>query len=149
MSPDTPRRILLAVTGLTPQIVTETLYALACRGADTWIPHEIHLITTATGANNARLNLLAGERWFHRLCEDYALPSIAFTPEHIHVLRDAEGRPLAKSCEPHEYFQPHKTNINKAFAYTLSKRSAENYVIGRGKDNSFPLTPEQIASRHH
>ncbi|MBK1645216.1 TIGR02584 family CRISPR-associated protein [Thiocapsa imhoffii] len=90
----TPRRILLAVTGLTPQIVTETLYALACRGADTWIPHEIHLITTATGANNARLNLLAGERWFHRLCEDYALPSIAFTPEHIHVLRDAEGRPL-------------------------------------------------------
>jgi hypothetical protein len=27
-----PRRILLAVTGLTPQIVTETLYALAaCR----------------------------------------------------------------------------------------------------------------------
>ena len=25
------RRILLAVTGMTPQVVTETLYALACR----------------------------------------------------------------------------------------------------------------------
>ena len=95
MSPHTmPHRILLAVTGLTPQIVTETLYALACRSEDPWIPHEIHLITTVTGANNARLNLLAGERWFHRLCEDYGLPPITFTPEHIHVLQDAEGRPL-------------------------------------------------------
>lgn len=362
-----PRRILLAVTGLTPQIVTETLYALARREEDPWIPHEIHLITTATGANNARLNLLAGEGWFHRLCEDYGLPGIVFNPEHIHVLLDAEGgalddirtqadntlaadfiteqlrqltedpdselhvsiaggrktmgyylgyalslygRPqdrlshvlvsdpyetnrgfyyptpyehpihskrgdkeitvdarnaevdlasipfvllrdglperlrtgqtsfsravatanrglqepclvldvaqqrvwaddeeialsktefpillwlaeratrgerttdwsqpevareflsdvaarifnpdgadyqrleeslgwrIAKSCEPHEYFQPHKTNINKAFAYALGKRPAERYVIGRGKDNTFPLPPEQIA----
>jgi CRISPR-associated protein (TIGR02584 family) len=90
----TPRRILLAVTGLTPQIVTETLYALACRDEDPWIPHEVHLITTATGADNARLNLLAGERWFHRLCGDYGLPPIAFNPEQIHVLQDAEGRPL-------------------------------------------------------
>ena len=94
MTQSTPRRILLAVTGLTPQIVTETLYALACRSESPWIPHEIHLITTSTGANNARLNLLAGKRWFHRLCEDYHLPPIAFPPEHIHVLQDDEGRPL-------------------------------------------------------
>ncbi|BCU08386.1 CRISPR-associated ring nuclease Csm6 [Allochromatium tepidum] len=89
-----PRRILLAVTGLTPQIVTETLYALACQQEPPWIPHEIHLITTATGAGNARLNLLAGEGWFHRLCEDYGLPPITFTPEQIHVLQDADGQPL-------------------------------------------------------
>ena len=89
-----PRRILLAVTGLTPQIVTETLYALACRESDPWIPHEVHLITTATGAENARLNLLAGGRWFHRLCEDYGLPPITFTPAQIHVLQDRDGQPL-------------------------------------------------------
>jgi CRISPR-associated protein (TIGR02584 family) len=94
MTQATPRRILLAVTGLTPQIVTETLYALACNRPDPWIPDEIHLITTATGADNARLNLLAGQRWFHRLCEDYGLPPIVFTSEQIHVLQDAEGRPL-------------------------------------------------------
>ena len=94
MTQATPRRILLAVTGLTPQIVTETLYALACDRPDPWIPHEVHLITTATGADNARLNLLAGQCWFHRLCEDYGLPPIVFTPEQIHVLQDAEGRPL-------------------------------------------------------
>ncbi|MBP8284794.1 MAG: hypothetical protein KAX46_12935 [Chromatiaceae bacterium] len=51
---DLPRRILLAVTGLTPQVVTETLYALACRTEPRWVPHEVHLITTALGADNAR-----------------------------------------------------------------------------------------------
>ena len=48
-----PRRILLAVTGLTPQIVTETLYALAVDGNQAWIPTEIRLVTTLRGAKEA------------------------------------------------------------------------------------------------
>ncbi len=89
-----PRRILLAVTGLTPQVVTETLYALACRAQLPWIPDEIHLITTATGAENARLNLLRPDGWFHRLCADYQLPAIEFPVRNIHTLRAADGAPL-------------------------------------------------------
>ncbi len=89
-----PRRILLAVTGLTPQVVTETLYALACRMESPWVPDEIHLITTATGAENARLNLLLPEGWFHRLCADYRLPAIGFPVENIHILTDAAGHAL-------------------------------------------------------
>ncbi len=96
-----PRRILLAVTGLTPQVVTETLYALAHQEPP-WIPDAIHLITTATGAENARLNLLAGQRWFHRLCADYRLPAIAFTPAHIHVVPDADGQPLDDIRSPEQ-----------------------------------------------
>ena len=55
-----PRRILLAVTGLSPQIVTETLYALAVApepGARAFVPSEIHLVTTRSGAEKARLAL--------------------------------------------------------------------------------------------
>lgn len=89
-----PRRILLAVTGLTPQVVTETLYALACRAESPWVPDEIHLITTATGAENARLNLLLADGWFHRLRADYDLPEIEFPVRNIHILRDANGMPL-------------------------------------------------------
>lgn len=93
MSTQAPRRILLAVTGLTPQVVTETLHALACRGEAPWIPDEIHLITTATGAENARLNLLLPEKgWFHRLRADYALPAIAFPVQNIHILKDGSGK---------------------------------------------------------
>ncbi len=89
-----PRRILLAVTGLTPQVVTETLFALACRADSPWVPDEIHLITTASGAENARLNLLLPDGWFHRLCADYQLPPIDFPVRNIHIVCDAEGRPL-------------------------------------------------------
>ncbi|PJA57556.1 MAG: TIGR02584 family CRISPR-associated protein, partial [Rhodocyclales bacterium CG_4_9_14_3_um_filter_68_10] len=53
------RRILLAATGLSPQVVTETLYALTQRRAPAFVPTEIHLVTTAEGAERARLTLLS------------------------------------------------------------------------------------------
>lgn len=88
------RRILLAVTGLTPQVVTETLYALMREGHDA-LPHEVHLLTTAEGAERARLALLSDQPgWFQRLLLDYGLAPIAFGPDHIHVLCDAEGQPM-------------------------------------------------------
>lgn len=90
-----PCRILLAVTGLSPQIVTETLYALAVAGRPAWVPDQIHLITTTRGADNARLKLLSdAPGWFHRLREDYALPAIDFREDYIHVLRRRDGSPL-------------------------------------------------------
>ena len=92
--PPHQRRVLLAVTGLTPQIVTETLYALMHEGAHA-LPHEVHILTTAEGPERARLALLSElPGWFHRLCADYGLAPIAFGPEHIHVLRDAGGQVL-------------------------------------------------------
>jgi len=90
------RRILLCVAGLSPQIVTETLYALTVTGEPRFVPTEIHLLTTAEGAERARLTLLSDEPgWFHRLRRDYGLPEIRFTLDSLHILRGAEGRPLA------------------------------------------------------
>jgi CRISPR-associated protein (TIGR02584 family) len=76
-------RVLLAVTGLSPQIVTETIYALAVRRE--WVPTEVRIVTTRRGAENARSDLLSF-RMVSRLCEDYRLPEIAFGPESIHVI---------------------------------------------------------------
>lgn len=88
-----PRRVLLAVCGLSPQIVTETLYALAAQEHDPFIPTEVHLITTAEGARRAELSLLSDDLgWFHKLCADYSLPGITFNRHHIHVMRDAQER---------------------------------------------------------
>lgn len=96
-----PRRILLAVTGLSPQIVTETLHALAVGNDAPFVPTEIHLITTAEGAERARLALLSDKPgWFHRLRTDFSLPEIAFDSAHIHVLRDAGGNTLADIRSP-------------------------------------------------
>ncbi|HLB30965.1 MAG TPA: CRISPR-associated ring nuclease Csm6 [Gammaproteobacteria bacterium] len=90
-----PHRILLAVTGLSPQIITETLYALAVRRDPPWVPREIHLLTTVEGAQRARLALLSEDPgWFRRLQLDYQLPEIRFDAAHIHILPDANGAPL-------------------------------------------------------
>lgn len=97
LSPQAPptRRILICVTGLSPQIVTETLFALSVSQTPGWIPDEIRLITTQRGADNARLMLLSEQPgWFHRLCRDWNLPPIAFDATHIEVLQDANGQAL-------------------------------------------------------
>ncbi len=90
-----PRRVLFAVAGLSPQILTETLYALTQAGPGAFIPHEIYLITTVEGADRARLMLLSEDPgWFHRLCREYALSDIAFPMANIRLIRDADGKPL-------------------------------------------------------
>lgn len=89
-----PRRVLLAVTGLTPQVITETLYALHRADPDA-LPHELHVLTTSEGAERVRLALLSEQPgWFARLRADLALPPIAFDESQIHTLRGADGRPL-------------------------------------------------------
>ena len=89
------RRILLAVTGLTPQVVTETLHALMREGEDA-LPHEVHILSTAEGADRARLALLSEQPgWFHRFMADYRLPPISFGADHIHVLKGPDGQPLS------------------------------------------------------
>ena len=90
-----PRRVLLAVSGLSPQIVTETVYALTQAQTPAWVPTEIHLLTTTEGANRARLSLFSNDLgWFHRLCADYGLSGIRFDASHIHVLQNASGQPM-------------------------------------------------------
>jgi len=94
-----PRRILLLVCGMSPQVVTETIYALA-HGNPPWVPTEVHLITTTTGAEQARLNLLQGRRQLARLCADYQLDPTMFLSENIHTIPDHEGKELSDIRSP-------------------------------------------------
>lgn len=100
-APSYTRRVLLAVTGLSPQIVTETLYALAVERQPPWVPTELRLVTTAEGAHWARLKLLDPKTGqFHALCREYGLEGITFSEEHIRVITDAQGAPLADIQTP-------------------------------------------------
>lgn len=63
------RNILVAVSGLSPQILTETLYALV--EEQKFVPDEIHIITTNTGSSVIRTKLLEGENSIlNQFCED-------------------------------------------------------------------------------
>jgi CRISPR-associated protein (TIGR02584 family) len=86
------KRILLAVSGLSPQILTETLYGLTVATDTPFIPTEIHLITTLEGAHRAKLDLLHQETGkFPAFCKEYQLPAIQFDESHIHVIADQTG----------------------------------------------------------
>lgn len=94
MTPPSPCRHLLCITGLTPQVVTETVCALAHEGPES-LPTDIHLLSTAEGVDRARLMLFSDEPgWFRRLCRDYRLPPIRFDAGSLHVLTGRHGQPL-------------------------------------------------------
>jgi CRISPR-associated protein (TIGR02584 family) len=96
------RRVLLAVTGLSPQVVTETIYALWKRDP-LLVPTEVHLITTVHGAEHARLNLLSPAiGWLERLRLEYTLPPILFPSAHIHLIPGADGAALEDIRTPED-----------------------------------------------
>lgn len=129
-----PRRILLMVTGRTPQVVTETLYALCVKHDPPFVPTEVHLITTAEGAQDARISLLeADERWFLRLCEDYGLAGIAFGPENIHVIRDNNGQPVDDIRSEKEHKACADLITESARAFTADADAALHVSLAGGR----------------
>lgn len=92
-----PSRVLISVTGLSPQVITETLYALVVKRQPAFVPTEIHLLTTREGAERARLALLDPKKGqFFAFCQHYNIDQkqITFSTEQIHVLEDADGEML-------------------------------------------------------
>lgn len=96
------RRVLLAVTGMSPQVVTETLFALVTE--QNFVPTEIRLITTGLGLNRAMRDLLdERDGHFHAFCREYGLVGkIRFDAACITVLKDADNQPLTDIREPEE-----------------------------------------------
>lgn len=92
---------LLATTGASPQVVTETLYALHYDNGQ-W-PDEIFLITTSFGKDKAVAGLIE-QGHLQRLCTQLQRPLPAFGVDHILVVPGADGEPVddARSLADHE-----------------------------------------------
>lgn len=96
------RRLLVCVTGLSPQVVTETLYALVTK--KDFVPTEIILLTTLHGKNRAVRDLLDPvDGKFAAFCREYGLAGkITFDESRIHVIEDADGVPLTDIRTPQD-----------------------------------------------
>ena len=85
------RNILLAVVGLSPQVITETLYALHQNQKRV---DAIHVITTRDGKEMIYAHLLGGrDGQYYRYLEEYGIDpsSIDFGYDNIHVIKDENG----------------------------------------------------------
>ena len=83
---------LVAVVGNTPQVMTETFWALRM---DKDVPiaiDEVFVITTTVGQKTCQERLLDEGR-FKKMLLDYNIvpETVAFNADHIHVFEDAEG----------------------------------------------------------
>ena len=66
------KNILFLVTGMSPQIITETIWALACNPKKNpqWIPDEVYVLTTQIGINQIKERLF-NKGVFDNLKKDY------------------------------------------------------------------------------
>ncbi|MFY8299512.1 CRISPR-associated ring nuclease Csm6 [Pseudoalteromonas sp. SS15] len=85
--------ILLAVSGMTPQIITETLYGIYQQDKDA-VPTRIEVITTQSGKQRLIDTLLGPDSPLENLVKDYNLPKIHFNEDDIKVPCNPEGQPL-------------------------------------------------------
>lgn len=129
-------RILLAVTGLTPQTVTETLYGLAVEQKPAFVPTEIHIITTREGAQRIKLLLLEKEQGeYHKLINDYGLldKGIKFDNSTIHIIKDDNGRALDDIRTENHNTLVADTLVNLVRELTKDKSSAIHASIAGGR----------------
>lgn len=127
------KTILLAVAGLSPQVLTETLYALYQQGRPV---DEIHVITTHSGKERIYATLLAPtDGMFRRYLRDYGIPaeSVAFDFDHIHVVRDENGIELDDILDEDDNVLLMRTCAELAFRFTADPGSAVYFSIAGGR----------------
>ena len=99
---DPHRHILLCVAGLTPQIITETLYALIQERGER--VDEIRVITTMAGREKLKEVLLGEKGKLAEFYRDYQIDpaGIRFDENNIALLRTPDGRMLTDIRTPEE-----------------------------------------------
>lgn len=87
------KHLLLAVSGMTPQIITETLYGIYQKNPAE-VPSEIHVITTLTGSDRLYSALMGKDNKLEQFCRDYQLPPISFGEQNIHIPIGDDGEKI-------------------------------------------------------
>jgi len=86
------KEILIFVIGTTPQIITETIYALLHNSPPVY-PDEIYVLTTSIGKEKI-IETLINKKILQDMLKEYEIPEIPFTKENIIVARDSEGKEI-------------------------------------------------------
>jgi CRISPR-associated protein (TIGR02584 family) len=127
------KNILLAVCGLSPQVITEALYALFHEGREV---HAVHLITTRPGRDKVLAELLAPKTGqFPALLADFGMAAkdIDFSHDNLHVLRDESGRELDDILTPEDNECLMQTCLHLAFRFTGREDCTVFFLVAGGR----------------
>lgn len=127
------KNILLAVAGLSPQVITETLYALNQMSRPV---HAIHVVTTRLGKDRILAELLDGGRGpYFRYLDEFGASAqgIDFGPGNIHVVRDRFGAEIADIADESDNARVLGKCMELAFHHTRDPETAVFFSIAGGR----------------
>ena len=127
------KNILLAVTGLSPQVITETLYALH---QNRQMVDEIHVITTRNGREKIYSELIGGKQGhFYKYLKEYGfvLNSVRFNHENVHVITDEHGNELADIVTAYDNERLLQKCLDLSFHFTKRTGSAVYFSVAGGR----------------
>jgi len=127
------KNILLAVTGLSPQVMTETIYALH---QNYQTLDEIHIITTRTGKEKIYSELIGGNKGhFYKYLEEYGFKKnqILFNHSHVHVISDEYGNELEDISTAYDNERLLEKCLELAFKFTADENTAVFFSVAGGR----------------
>jgi len=127
------KNILLAVCGLSPQVITETLYAIHQTGRRV---DAIHVITTREGKERIFSSLLAERQGhFHRYLAEYGFSphEIAFDASTIHVIAHDPGREIADIADERDNEATLRKCLELTFDLTRDPDTAVFFSVAGGR----------------
>ena len=127
------KNILLAVTGLSPQVITETLYALHQNNRQVDV---IHVITTRVGKEKIYAELLGGkDGHYYKYLKEYGFStgSIDFGRHNIHAVADEHGIEIPDISSEADNEQLLKKCLELTFHLTQNPQTAVFFSVAGGR----------------
>lgn len=127
------KSVLLAVCGLSPQVVTETLYALLQQGR---LPDAVRIITTRRGRETCLAQLLDPEQGaYSRFLSDYSIDPgrIDFGPTHVRAVTTPQGRQIDDIADDQDNEHLLRACMEAAFEWTANSDCAVFFSIAGGR----------------
>ena len=127
------KNILLAVTGMTPQVITETVYALHQNNQSV---DEIHIITTRNGKEKIYSQLIGSPQgYFYKYLEEYGFEKndILFDHTHVHGVTDEYGNELEDILSAHDNERLLAKCLDLAFQFTAGKNTSVFFSVAGGR----------------
>jgi len=127
------KHILLAVIGLTPQVITETLFALH---QEKRLIDAIHVITTRQGKEVINAMLLApNDGHYYRYCDDYGIDPLAidFGVDHVHVITDENGMERDDIADEGDNEALLRKCLELTFKFTKDSNTAVFFSVAGGR----------------
>lgn len=127
------KRILLAVCGISPQVITETLYALHQQGR---MVDAVRILTTSEGKDRCLSQLFrGGDGAFYQLLDEYGISreSVDFSVQNVRAINDSDGNELKDITNENDNELFLRACMEEAFVLTQDPCTSVYFSLSGGR----------------